>query len=58
MSDINPTTEPDSDKGCAVSNLLNNIIAYERAFWKRVATCNALRGSSAVRGCKVIDMAA
>jgi hypothetical protein len=58
MSDVTPTTEPDSDKGCAVSNLFNNIIAYERAFWKQVARCSALRGSSAIRGGKVIDMAA
>ena len=58
MSDINRTTEPESVKGCAVSNLFNNIAAHEKAFWKRVATCTALRGSSAIRGGKVIDMAA
>jgi hypothetical protein len=38
--------------------LFNNIVAHEKAFWKRVATCTVMRGSSAIRGGKVIDMAA
>jgi hypothetical protein len=58
MSDNNQTTEPESVKGCPVANLFNNIVAHEKAFWRRVASCTALRGSCAIRGGKVIDMAA
>jgi len=58
MSDITRTTESELVKDCPVTNLFNNIVAHEKEFWKRFATCTALRGSSAIRGGKVIDMAA
>jgi hypothetical protein len=57
MSDITRTTESEPVKDCAVTNLFNNIVAHEKEFWKRFAY-TALRGSSAIRGGKVIDMAA
>lgn len=58
MSDINRSAEPESVKGCAVSDLVGNLISRKNEFWRRVVNPTDLRCSSVVRGGKLIDMAA